>query len=991
MFFYYICIRFWLNALSDITVFMMSRILKILFLLFFVSLPGYGAERGLYINEIQVANVDMFIDPSYNYGGWIEIYNPTDTATSLNGIVLRHTDAEGVVKTRILTADNGKVPAGGFKNIWFDHNFADGFYGPYAKGQIPFKMDADGGFIELLKSNGTDIIDAVNYPSAISRCSYMRIIDSADKWEFTSEPTPEASNNSTSIARIRLAAPVVDRKGGLFSDKAELNVTIPDNTTLYYTTDCSAPVPGKSKVSSDGHFVTDTTTIFRFMLVRENYLNSPVVTRSFIKYDKDFTLPILSVSTHPDNFFDDSIGIYVKGVNGRSGNNQSTKHNQNMDWERPVNMEYFVPEHGVWNEVLNQEATFSVFGGWTRFSAGNDDFECRTSFKLKANKIYEFNNFFQYPVFSTKPHIKLKSFLVRNGGQDPYCRIYDPIVQELVRTSGAYVDAQAWQPAHIFLNGKYLGMLNLREQSNRHFAYSNYGIDDDEIDQWENDWDIKAGDDKKLLEWYELATQRLKTSPTNDEIWQKIANLVDIDEYCYYMATEIYTGNKDWLRYGLKNIKGFRARTDDAKFHVVLHDLDAAYRDMDMIAQITKGTGKLVKIFNNMMKNPKFKKQFIDAYCIMGGSVFSPERCLPVIDSMTALTKPAMALEELSPMASADTLAKRISDREERYVTLIKDLKTTLGLDEPWDMEISSNIKDGKLLLNGLEIPTGKFNGKLFQPIVLTASAPAGYAFKEWQVDNVVRSSDSVFNISAAMAKGQYSVRAVYEPVTGEGAAYAPGASPVRINEVSAGNDIYINDYFKKSDWLELYNATDDDIDVAGMFLSDNRSKLQKYRITAPEGVSTIIPAHGYKIVWCDGKTPLTQLHASFKLDNSDDAFISLQAADGTWTDSLVYKAQSRWQTFGRYADGGNYAAVFNRPTIEQTNSLTVNTPLSLIGADTINTGIKPVVVHDSPIVAVEYYNLKGQRITQLPSHEIVIQKLIYANGEATSRKVRVE
>jgi hypothetical protein len=267
-------------------------------------------------------------------------------------------------------------------------------------------------------------------------------------------------------------------------------------------------------------------------------------------------------------------------------------------------------------------------------------------------------------------------------------------VQELVRTSGAYVDAQAWQPAHIFLNGKYLGMLNLREQSNRHFAYSNYGIDDDEIDQWENDWDIKAGDDKKLLEWYELATQRLKTSPTNDEIWQKIANLVDIDEYCYYMATEIYTGNKDWLRYGLKNIKGFRARTDDAKFHVVLHDLDAAYRDMDMIAQITKGTGKLVKIFNNMMKNPKFKKQFIDAYCIMGGSVFSPERCLPVIDSMTALTKPAMALEELSPMASADTLAKRISDREERYVTLIKNLKTTLGLDEPWDMEISSNIKD---------------------------------------------------------------------------------------------------------------------------------------------------------------------------------------------------------------------------------------------------------------------------------------------------------
>ncbi len=40
-------------------------------------------QTSLIINEIQSCNIDMFVDPSFNYGGWIEIYNPTDKAVSL--------------------------------------------------------------------------------------------------------------------------------------------------------------------------------------------------------------------------------------------------------------------------------------------------------------------------------------------------------------------------------------------------------------------------------------------------------------------------------------------------------------------------------------------------------------------------------------------------------------------------------------------------------------------------------------------------------------------------------------------------------------------------------------------------------------------------------------------------------------------------------------------------------------------------------------------
>jgi len=33
------------------------------------------ARAQVVINEIQVANVDMYIDPSFNYGSWVELYN----------------------------------------------------------------------------------------------------------------------------------------------------------------------------------------------------------------------------------------------------------------------------------------------------------------------------------------------------------------------------------------------------------------------------------------------------------------------------------------------------------------------------------------------------------------------------------------------------------------------------------------------------------------------------------------------------------------------------------------------------------------------------------------------------------------------------------------------------------------------------------------------------------------------------------------------------
>ena len=604
--------------------------------------------------------------------------------------------------------------------------------------------------------------------------------------------------------------------------------------------------------------------------------------------------------------------------------------------------------------------------------------------------MYEWQTFFSYPVFSAKPYIKNKTLLVRNGGQDQHARLKDAAIQELIHSSGIYLDCQATQPAHIFLDGQYLGMMNLREASNRNYAYSNYGIGSDEVDQWENEFDVKAGTKDIYNRWYTLSRQ-VAASPTNQSLWQSLCDIVDVDEYCNYMAAEIYMGNLDWLRGGLKNIKGFRCRKDDGKIHVVLFDLDGGFGDTDMIVQLfNKGVGRQVEIFKNMLQYKPFLQQFIDAYCMMGGSVFLPDRCLPIIRRMAATTHPALEWEGYGSQERAEALCDILADRENQHEKRIASLKKQFGLTGELKVDIEASTPQARLLLNGCEIPTGRFSGTLFGTTELTAITPAGYEFEGWQVDDETVSTDTILDLRSLKLDSCSSVVASFRSVPLRG---TEKRHPIRINEVSSSNDIYISDYQKKSDWIELYNTTDTVIDLAGMYLSDNPEKMQKYQI--PSGDNTLIAPHGYRIVWCDNNESLGQLHASFKLANVDSAFVSIQAADGSWTDSLHYQAQRRWQTFGRYPDGADQVALFDRITIEQPNHILTHTQLvPVVTTDITSPYIytqREAMKTKAGNVVVQYYSLSGQRLGGPTDASIVVRRIIYSDGTTESTKIRVK
>ena len=1063
-------------------------------------------DTTLVINEIQVANLDQYLDNANCYGGWIEFYNPSADAISLKGMYL----FDGVNELRFLSS-HGSVPAKGFKTIWFDHYYTQGSYGNSARLQVPYKLEYEGGTISLLATDKS-VISSVAYPPAVPRCSWARLQDGGEEWGTTGNPTPGATNGTSQFATERLEAPEVDTDSKVFTDKFSVKVKIPSGTILRYTTDGSAPTATNGETSSNGRFTISSTTILRLCLIKEGYLPSPVVTRSYIFQNHDYYLPILSVCSEPKNFFDNKIGIFVKGTNGISGNGQSTACNWNMDWERPINMEYLVPvkdKNGVihYSSALNQEADIEISGGWTRAYGGGvvdgKTWQTRSSFRIKTDKRYEGVNVIDYPVFPSKIHNKYRCWQVRNGGNDTQARIKDPAIQMIVLNSGFYVDCQDYQPAHVFLNGDYYGMLNIRESNNKHFAYSNYGIDFSDMDQFDlsnNQYNQKIGDNKAWQQLLKLAQSLAQTKST--ETYAQICDLLDMDEYINYMALECYMGPSDWIT-NTNNIKGFRSRTD-GKFHFVLFDADSAFGTASMLTQVlnTSGGANVDDLFRYLMKYDPFRRQFMDAYCIVDGSVFEPTRCEEIIRGIYNNINPALSFEGNS---SNTGLIGTI--RSAYNGSRISNMRSYYALSYSLYATISSNIPEARLAVNGQEIPTGKFAGYLFSygglPTNLSAKAPAGYVFKGWLSENQTASVKTLipmssewmyydqgsmdnydwksisfaevrngwrtgvapfgygnegsimqeyavtkldygsnsskkrptyyfrrsFNLSSIPSNddilmfnyqiddgmmlyvnghevggyyitsgskyedyttgGHYEstepymgsfvipheylvqgenqiaveikntsasstdmwfdanltlssvegemiaaeetldlhqaftnnsrvvLRAMFEPILGEQQRWAVGASPLRINEISAGNDIYVNDYCKKSDWVEIYNTTDQDISLEGLYLSDNRSKPQKFQMQ-----QGIVPAHGTRVIWCDGMDAYNQLHAPFKLENADGACVSIQASDGSWADCVEYLEQGKWQTYGRYPDGGNMTTILNQPTIENPNKI---------------------------------------------------------------------
>jgi hypothetical protein len=146
----------------------------------------------------------------------------------------------------------------------------------------------------------------------------------------------------------------------------------------------------------------------------------------------------------------------------------------------------------------------------------------------------------------------------------------------------------------------------------------------------------------------------------------------------------------------------------------------------------------------------------------------------------------------------------------------------------------------------------------------------------------------------------------MYIPTPGEPNTDSVPPQPGRIyiNEFMASNDTTIADpdFGDYSDWIELYNDGDLDIDISGYYLTDDLTDTTKWQV--PEGV--IVPAHGFLLIWADDEDTLGQApHTNFKLSSGGEQ-IGLFDPEGTIVDSITFGEQQTDVSYGRYPDGSD-------------------------------------------------------------------------------------
>jgi hypothetical protein len=129
-------------------------------------------------------------------------------------------------------------------------------------------------------------------------------------------------------------------------------------------------------------------------------------------------------------------------------------------------------------------------------------------------------------------------------------------------------------------------------------------------------------------------------------------------------------------------------------------------------------------------------------------------------------------------------------------------------------------------------------------------------------------------------------------------------SSVVRINEISSANENGVIDpQGEHEDWIELINLSDHEVDLSGMFLSDNPDDPRKWELPAGAKIAPL----GYLVVWADEDVGDAEgLHASFKLSRRGEAVFLVDAdARGNFIlDTVRVPAQSVDQVHGRWPDG---------------------------------------------------------------------------------------
>lgn len=763
-----------------------NKMKRIYFILTILATALSTQAQNLVINELMQSNIECIMDDMKEFpDSWVELYNPTDAAINLK-------DYKIGSKNKVAKAwqlPDQEVPAKGYVLIYCDKE---------EKGlHTSFRLESgkDGNLYLFKGDEAVDKLEKIAKMPAPD-IAYGRKTDGADEWGYQLTTTPgKANSGNICDGNQILGAPVFSETGRVVTGNATINLKLslpegaPEGAVIRYTKDGSEPKATSTKYTSTIS-ITKTTAI-RAKVFCDGWLSPMSTAQSYIFHPREMTTPVFSVLTNDKYLNDASIGLFA--------NNNSKEDKKTHDWRRPVNIEFF-PTEGE-ESIFNQLSETRIQGGQSRGNA-------LKSMVFYANKRFDPDHKqFQYEFFpDQKPGVtKFKAFSLRDGGND-FGDLYfrDAIIQ---RTMGAHTDLdwQACRTAVLYINGEYMGMLNIRERSNADNIYSNYnGLED--VDMVEICHEQVNGVDQFIEELEEgnldFYNQFKAFYSEKGHSKAEYEEWIDVDEYLTVAAMNLFYGNNDWPG---NNTVFWRPNDDDTesglpkRWRVIVKDtdfglglygkqnnynmIDLLYHPQNHSSDAWAYSEPATRLLKNMLENVDIRNLFIDKCCVYMGDFMNGKGTGEAIDLIKE-----EAMEEFVahrdkynpgwgwwPADNRGDITNKFNNAkswvEGRPNNFYQHIGSQWNLGTPIALTINKeNKSDVALTFNGIQMSGNIFDGKYFKNRAITLSAivnEEGKVVTGWKVTGAVNKEVQGSELTLNMPSSKIAINPIIGDATG--------------------------------------------------------------------------------------------------------------------------------------------------------------------------------------------------------------------------------
>lgn len=749
----------------------------IIFLFGLLALPI--KSQTVTINEIMASNATIHADEDGDHEDWIEIYNASGSDVNLSGYGLSD-DYEIPFRW---TFPEIVIPHGGIIWVWASGKDRT------APGQplhTNFSIKSSGEEVILTHPDG-ETLDEVAPTLIPTDISLGRKPDGTGEWLFFAEPTPGQSNSSFGYAGVT-SPPEFSHSGGFYTQPFELELSVEDaESQIYYTLDGSTPtvnselytesipvsslegVPNGISMIPTNH-IDDPgppyyegwqppagevfkVNVVRAIAVKDNYLTLEAATHSYLIDEQGaerYSLPVFFMNTDMENFFDNDMGIYIPGYH----NNMFQR---GHEWERPVHLSFFDNEG---NPGFSTDIGVRIHGGTTRSRP-------RKSLRLYARSDYG-DSWVNYPLFPEKQVSEYKRFLLRNSGNDWDQSVFrDGFMQYLARDLN--LETQYYQPAILFLNGEYWGIHNIRDRYDKHYFFSQYGLEEHEITIMENNSEFADGNPDGVDHYNSMRSFINHNDMGDDANYMHVSTLMDPESFIDHQITGIYVMNTDWpgnnIIYSRRFTENYLPHEPaglDGRWRWHILDTDFGFwLDFFYVPGVDQGAAHNTLafaaepngpswpnpswstfVFRRLLQNDTFKTDFINRFADLLNTTLSAENVESVLDSIELVLEPEMQ-EHINRWRRPVNM-NEWHDNVERMRTFARHrpqyqrqhIQDFFDLSGQVNIHLSVNdAQMGHIKINTIEPDvSSSWTGVYFKgvPVKVTAQPKEGYVFSHW-------------------------------------------------------------------------------------------------------------------------------------------------------------------------------------------------------------------------------------------------------------------